>query len=89
MSPALFWGPTVLPDFRHGATLNLSTLNYFFMKKFLSWKLLLPLGALIWVIGKLFSDTFLGSACALLGLIILAMGVIAAVRAAIAKRKIS
>ena len=57
------------------------------MKKNLSWKVLLPLGALIWLLGKVFSDSTLGSFGALLGLIILALGVVDVLRATFSKKK--
>jgi hypothetical protein len=57
------------------------------MNKNLSWKILIPLGLVIWILGKAFSDSTLGSAGAVLGLIILVLGIVAAVRAYINRNK--
>lgn len=46
------------------------------MSKPLSWKVLLPIGLVVWGLGKYFSDSTIGSAGALLGIIILLIGLI-------------
>ena len=48
------------------------------MKK-LSWKVLLPVGVVVWLIGKTM-DSFLGGAFALIGIIAFLMGVVDVVR---------
>jgi hypothetical protein len=56
------------------------------MNKTLSWKLLLPVGLIIWGLGRYFSDTTLGSAGALLGIVVVFMGLIDAGRAVFKKK---
>ena len=46
------------------------------MSKSLSWKVLLPLGVILWGLGKFFSESTIGSAGALLGIVIALMGLI-------------
>lgn len=55
------------------------------MKK-LSWKVLLPVGVGVWLIGK-FMDSFLGGAFALIGIVAFLMGVIDLVRTLVKGKK--
>jgi len=55
------------------------------MKK-LSWKMLLPVGISVWLVGK-FMDSILGGAFALIGVIAFLMGVIDLVRTIVKGKK--
>ena len=52
----------------------------------LNWKLLLPIGLGIWLVGK-FMDSFLGGALALIGIIAFLMGIVDLVRMLVRGKK--
>gem|GEM_PF-2372280 len=60
--------------FKKVSFLLFSILKY--MKKELSWKLLIPLGLVLWLIGKFVFVGIVGSSLTLIGFIIGIMGII-------------
>jgi hypothetical protein len=56
------------------------------MNRSLSWKILIPLGIIMFIVGKIIGE-FIGSALNILAIIILLMGAIDAIRIVLKKDK--